>query len=417
MAINMNKKSNGKIKKVLCSLLAVITVLICAVAVANTVIRNKAVQYALTFENVAKENALVPEKDESGCWTFTTDEEFNVLQLTDVHLGGGFLSISQDKSALNAVAAMIEKTQPDLVVVTGDIAFPVPYIAGTFNNKSGAKIFAELMENLGVYWTVVFGNHDTEAYSYYSRKKMAEFYSNPDYKHCLFSSGPEEVDGCGNYVIKVKNSDGVITQGLICMDSHSYTDGDLFGIFWKYDNLHENQIEWYKEQIEAMNKQNAEHGSKEKVKTSVFMHIPLAEYKDALTEFAEAGYKDTDSVKYYYGIAGETGRVVCHGINEDDFFETVLELDSTKAIFCGHDHYNNFSLDYKGVRLTFGYSIDFLAYSGISKEGSQRGCTVITYSPDGSFESEALNYYSSGMASKEELERITMQFEDVTYQR
>ena len=311
---------------------------------------------------------------------------------------------------------MIEKAQPDLVVVTGDIAFPVPYAAGTFNNKSGAKIFAALMESLGVYWTVAFGNHDTESYSYFDRETMSEFYSNPEYKYCLYSSGPEEIDGYGNYVIKVKNSDGIITQGLICMDSHAYTDGDFLGIFWKYDNLHENQIEWYKEQIEAMNSENKALGSEEKVKSMVFMHIPLTEYKDALTEFAEAGYKDTDNVKYHYGIAGETGKVVYHGMHEDDFFETALSLGSTQAIFCGHDHYNNFSLDYKGIRLTYGYSIDYLAYSGVSKEGSQRGFTDIVISPDGSFDCTAVNYYSSGMASEDEKAQVTMQFEDVTYQ-
>ena len=55
-----------------------------------------------------------------------------------------------------------EAEKPDLVVATGDIAFPVPYMAGTFNNYSGAKAFENLMESLGVYWTVTFGNHDAE---------------------------------------------------------------------------------------------------------------------------------------------------------------------------------------------------------------------------------------------------------------
>lgn len=409
-------KKKCKLKKVLLSLLAAVIIIAGVIAVANIVTVNSLVDFASGFGNVAKENALQPETDESGCRTFTTDEEFRVMQLTDIHIGGGFLSVSKDKSALTAVATMIEKAQPDLVVVTGDIAFPVPYAAGTFNNKSGAKIFAALMESLGAYWTVAFGNHDTESYSYFDRETMSEFYSNPEYKYCLYSSGPEEIDGYGNYVIKVKNSDGIITQGLICMDSHAYTDGDFLGIFWKYDNLHENQIEWYKEQIEAMNSENKALGSEEKVKSMVFMHIPLTEYKDALTEFAEAGYKDTNNMKYHYGIAGETGKVVYHGMHEDDFFETALSLGSTQAIFCGHDHYNNFSLDYKGIRLTYGYSIDYLAYAGVSKEGSQRGFTDIVISPDGSFDCTAVNYYSSGMASEEEKAQVTMQFEDVTYQ-
>ena len=53
---------------------------------------------------------------------------------------------------------------------------------------------------------------------------------------------------------------------------------------------------------------------------------------------------------------------------------------------------NTFSVEYKGVRLTYGMSIDYLAYIGISKEGSQRGCTVITYN-DSEFDCVAENYY------------------------
>ena len=410
-------KKKCKLKKVLLSVLVAVIVIAGAIAIANVITSNSLVEYASSFENVAKENALQPDKDESGSWVFTSDEEFKVMQLTDIHIGGGFLSASKDKSALLSVATMIKEAQPDLVIVTGDIAFPVPYAAGTFNNKSGAKIFSTLMESLGVYWTVVFGNHDTESYSYFDREAMSEFYSAPDYKYCLYSAGPEEVDGYGNYVIKVKNTDGIVTQGLICMDSHSYTDGDWLGMMWKYDNLHENQIEWYKEQIEAMNSENKALGSEETVKSMVFIHIPLTEYKSALTEFAEAGYKDTDNVQYHYGMAGETGKVVYHGMHEDNFFETALELDSTKAIFCGHDHYNNFSLEYKGIRLTYGYSIDFLAYIGINKEGSQRGFTMISLLPDGTYECEGINYYSSDVASEDEKASVTMQFEDVTYQR
>ncbi len=42
-------------------------------------------------------------------------------------------------------------------------------------------------------------------------------------------------------------------------------------------------------------------------------------------------------------------------------FERAVEIGSTKGIFCGHDHYNNISLEYKGIRLTYAMSIDYLA--------------------------------------------------------
>ena len=90
----------------------------------------------------------------------------------------------------------------------------------------------------------------------------------------------------------------------------------------------------------------------------------------------------------------------------------VIETGSTKAVFCGHDHYNNFSIEYKGIRLTYGMSVDYLAYPGIYKEGSQRGCTVITVESDGSFDCKPESYYQdkyTAVFGKENVEEVVMQ--------
>ena len=55
-------------------------------------------------------------------------------------------------------------------------------------------------------------------------------------------------------------------------------------------------------------------------------------------------------------------------------------------MFCGHDHYNNMSLEYEGVRLTYGMSIDYLAMPGIEKDTAQRGGELITIHRDGSWD-------------------------------
>jgi predicted MPP superfamily phosphohydrolase len=179
------------------------------------------------------------------------------MHLTDIHIGGGFLSKTVDEKALNAVATMITKEKPDLVVATGDIAFPVPYMAGTFNNYSGAKAFGNLMESLGVYWTVTFGNHDAECYSYFDREAVAKFYSDEEFKHCLFQAGPEDVDGYGNHIIEVKNSKGIITQAMVLIDSQAYVENTLIdSIKGTYDNIHANQVKWYEAEIKRMNAEN-----------------------------------------------------------------------------------------------------------------------------------------------------------------
>ena len=381
-----------------------------------TVIGNKAlIKRAKSYDPAVIENQLVPEKDENGYWTFTTDRDLKVMQLTDIHIGGGWLSLKQDAQALNAVATMIQAEKPDLVVVTGDMAFPVFFKAGTFNNLLSAKEFAALMERLGVYWTVAFGNHDSEIYSYYSREKVADFYGSPEFKYCLFQKGPDDVDGYGNQIINVKNSKGLLTQSIYIFDSHSYTDGDYFGIMWKYDNIHDNQIEWYRDNVNLMNKQNnarlKELGMPEDsdVKSIAFLHIPLPEQRTAWYEYMANGFKDTEDVKYVYGKAGEGKKIIYCGQRQDNLFKTMQELGSTKGIFYGHDHDNNFSIYYKGIRMTYSYSVDYLAYSGINKRGSQRGCTIITLSPDGTFDCKAENYYQDKYQGQFGKEEVTMQ--------
>jgi len=64
----------------------------------------------------------------------------------------------------------------------------------------------------------------------------------------------------------------------------------------------------------------------------------------------------------------------------------MVELKSTTGVFCGHDHYNNMSLEYMGIRLTYGMSIDYLAMPGIEKYTSQRGAELITLHPDSSWD-------------------------------
>lgn len=427
----MTKPKSKKKKKVFVILLSVVVVIAIAVTGANYLMLQSLIKKGNEYNRIETENQLVPQKDENGYWYFTTDGDFKVMHLTDIHIGGGFLSKDVDEKALNAVALMVTKEKPDLVVATGDICFPVPYTAGTFNNYTGAKAFGNLMESLGVYWTVTFGNHDAEAYSYFDREAVAEIYSSEEFEHCLFQAGPEDVDGYGNHIIEVKNSQGIITQAMIMIDSQAYIkDNIIESIKGTYDNIHPNQVEWYEAEIKRMNAENSkviksiqgdangglfkDYGT---VKTLAFFHIPLVEMDDAWNEFKENNYADTKNFKYTEGIIGETGRQVCCGYGEDDLFEKMLELGSTKAMFNGHDHVNNTTFEYKGITFSYGYSIDYFAYSGIDKLGSQRGCTMITCKPDTSFTIDKYNYYSDRYDIPDFIrEEATMQFEDVTYQ-
>lgn len=417
--------------KILLVVIGVIVGIALITAITNIGVTNSLMKITETYEAVEYTDRIAPEKDAEGNWVFKTDRELRVMHLTDVHIGGGYMSYSKDKMAINAVAAMITAEKPDLVIITGDIAYPVPFQAGTFNNKSGAEIFINLMEQLGVYWTVTFGNHDSESYSYYGREDVSEFYSDDSLEYCLYQAGPENVDGYGNHTIRVENSNGITTHAFVMMDSHSYTDGDIFGLFWKYDNVHQNQVDWYEDEIVRISQANLKtirdnyDGEEEMallekyypVKSTAYFHIPLVEMREAWLELEENGFEDTEDIKYIDGIIGETGKRIYHGMGEDNLFEKMVEMGSTKAMFNGHDHYNNATISKDDIIFSYGYSVDYLAYVGVSKEGSQRGCTMITVKDDGNIEINKYNYYSDRYDLEGfERENVTMQFEGVEYQ-
>ena len=383
----------------------VIVCFVLAVGITSRVGNEANMKYAAELEKVVVDDPLPAPfiDEETGYYTFTADRDFKVLQLTDVHIGGGAFSLRKDMMAMNAVYDLVSYTKPDLIIVTGDMAYPVPFSSGSFNNLAPTKIFVEMMESIGIYWAVVFGNHDSEVYSYYTREEISDYYSSDDLEYCLYQAGPDDVDGYGNYFINIENSDGIITQSLALFDSHSYARG----FYQDYDNIHANQVVWYEEEIKRMDEINRLNGATELFKSLAFFHIPLVEQKDAYFEWLDNGSSDTENVKYVYGNAGEGGKVVCSGIGEDDLFETMVRVGSTQGVFVGHDHYNNFSLWYNGgsgdyyIKLTYGMSIDYLAYFGIAKETAQRGGTVIEISPDGSFDC-----YGLRMIDKKEIRKI-----------
>lgn len=374
--------------------------------------------YIATIEAIDYDSPFTliePEDSETSYYEFVADsaeDSFRVLHLTDIHIGAGAFSASKDRWAIEAVVETVNRVKPDLVIVTGDMAYPVPFQAGTFNNKREAEMFASMMERLGVYWTITFGNHDTEIYSLYDRDDIAaEVYSDPKWEHCLFREGPTDIAGKGNDVIVVRHptADGVeivdaasyaanvgstkISQALVTIDSHSYTDGDYFGIAWKYDNIHQDQINWYAREMDRLTEMNGG----EQVKNLVFFHIPLTEYGVYWNEYKDNGHDDTANVHYVQGKAGESGEKSFPGVKDCLTFETML-AHGGQGTFCGHDHYNTFAIDVKAttkdadgndvtgvIRLSYGMSIDYLAYVGIASDIEQRGGQEIRIDADGGF--------------------------------
>jgi len=175
--------------------------------------------------------------------------------------------------------------------------------------------------------------------------------------------------GDGNYVINISEN-GEIIHSIYMMDTHSkanYPDDS-------YDHLWENQISWYKWCVEGT---NALAGKA--VESSVIFHIPNVEYNDA---WNEAQYnKQTgkfDNPTYADGF-GSLSEPICSPKFNNGFFDVVKELGSTKNIIACHDHINNFSLEYQGVRLSYSLKCGPGGYWDTSKNGG----STLTISSDG----------------------------------
>ena len=316
-------------------------------------------------------------KDSDGYYVVDIEEggSIKILQLTDIHLGCTPLCARRDRMAKKTVKQVVENANPDFIVCTGDNVYPVPISSFTINNAKETKIFCAFMESFNLPWTTVFGNHDTEKFALAGKEKLADIYESQ--RNCLFQRGDTSLTGLGNTMIKVKKGD-VLLSVLVMLDSNMYTQNSIFSGF---DCIHDDQVDWYEREINRLCK--TENGM---IPSFAFFHIPVQAYRDAWFSFK----RGEGDVKYFYGDVGEgTIRFKDYfGVPKADgkFFDKVVELGSTKGLFCGHDHLNTNSMEYKGVRLTYGYSVDYLAYLHILKRSTQRGGTLLSIDENGIFD-------------------------------
>ena len=317
--------------------------------------------------------------------------DFKILQLTDLHMGFGLFSRRGDAQAKAAVTTLVERTQPDLIVFTGDTVFPFFFKTGTINNRRQARKFMEFMDMFRIPYAFVMGNHDTEMGSRIGRRRLGELWTKGEYS--IFAAGPENIFGTGNYFINLipeeSWADGRMTgtaaeplqsapssyisrtpMALAFLDSNMYGDGWFFSGF---DRIHTDQTDWCMKKLDELKSVNPS------VRAMAFFHMPLKEFKDA---YEQMKLGDT-SIQYHFGGIGEKEDYFGISRYKGDFFERAHANDTIMAMFCGHDHLNSLSLTYKGIRMTYGMSIDYNGYKGIAKKQIQRGGTLICVTDTG----------------------------------
>lgn len=304
------------------------------------------------------------------------DAGFRILSTTDLHLGD---DPKERKKCIGMLMNHIRATTPDLVVLTGDI------ILGKYQHLDAIE-FAQFMEEVGIYWAFVFGNH--EAREEKGRFKELLMKCQTTFPHCLSRQGREDLFGYCNFNINILKNENEILKTLFMFDSgrdildEYRAEQNVPADVGCYDYLKISQMNWYEESLEQLKKTYGD------VKSFMYMHIPLKEYENAIYQDEDGEWQFTDKCKILYGSAYEG--VGSSAVNSG-MFGLIKKHGSTQAVFSGHDHVNDFCAIYDGVYLVYNQNGGYETYTMYDKKAWEekdwiQGVTITDIEPDGTFE-------------------------------
>ena len=280
-----------------------------------------------------------------------------VLQLTDPQsidsaqdrtnrLGAGekafYATANLKANCFDYIAETIKNTNPDLIIVTGDLVY------GEFDdNGSFFKAFVDFMETFGIPWAPVFGNH--EGTSAMGVDWQCEQLENAE--HCLFRQ--RELTGNGNYSVAIRVG-GEIKRIFYMVDTNSC--GDLHknslvnGHTSSVTGLANDQMEWVTERAKEFQKYSGEG-------ISVACHIQPEIFVDAMKKYGFPNdvpvniYKAENRAETDFGYLGR-GMKGTWDVNKTFF--NAMKSFGLDSMFVGHEHNNCGSVMYEGVRLQYG---------------------------------------------------------------
>ena len=289
---------------------------------------------------------------------FNKNGEFKVLILADLHLRSSGLPEYMGE----ALETLVDREDPDLIIMTGDNVAD--------KSIATAKVFEETLRQVVDYiedqeipWMHVYGNHDSEGS--FSREKQQEVYES--FSYCLSKTG-EDLTGVGNYVIPLYGSDSdELKFAFWGIDSGSYMSAadkaalcpntSTFGGYsgTNYDYIHEDQIEWYI----STSKLLEEYNNGQKVPGLMAFHIPLQETWTA--------WENREGLEY----TGEKRDPICSSAYNSGLFGAIRMRGDIKAIINGHDHINDFMVNYGGVKLCYSPNFSLNTYNNEDMHGSR----------------------------------------------
>jgi len=245
--------------------------------------------------------------------TIEIEEDEDILVLTNIHLYGIF-----DNKSIKLIKNIVNDTKPKLIILVGDQCYT------PFNYKA-YKDLIKLFDSFKTPWALVFGNHDN--FGRANKKVLTDLLMESEYSLYDYGFNNITYPGAGNYVINIKRNEELV-HSFIMLDCHQ-SDTALSG----NPEVKEIQVEWYKWVIEGL------LTFKEDLTTSVVCHVPIPEFVEA----------------YDYGeiISGEKREDSCIPSINTHLFDAITEYNSTKYIFSGHDHVNDFHALYEGVNFLY----------------------------------------------------------------
>lgn len=278
-----------------------------------------------------------------------SDRPIRIAQFADLHFGteGNNYHNNREERTKAYMQYIVDTQKPDLIVCSGDNIMTTGVVK--------LKEFVELMESYKIPWTFIYGNHDAESTSAgYSKKDLSTFLSSCDTEYLLYDTGYVDTSNnrYGNFSISVLNHNGSKLLGaVILMDAGSYNSSVS-----SYDSITEGQIDWYKNEIDKLDKLYTGEGTMPSV---VFSHIQLPEH---YTAYKAALANDGASFVIEQKLSSPEINTIRTGgptnVNTG-FFDTMKEKDSTVAFFCGHAHLFDFQVEMDGIVLGFGPQTGF----------------------------------------------------------
>ena len=308
---------------------------------------------------------------------FDENGDFKILHLTDWHTSYPLPEL-QKQLVIESLAA----ADPALVVLGGDLSE-----AAHEDQPAAIREICDIFVEEKIPFVITFGNHD---YMHgYTIDEMFAFYKEYGGEYFISVDEEPELFGCGTCSLPVYSSDGNgVAYNIYCFDSGDSVEGK------GYDSVHADQIEWYQAKAEEL---KAENGGSY-VPSVVFQHIIVQEIYDKL--FRKANEKFSIGVREYETVTydltpipnlssmkdGYIFEKPCPGYYNHGQLDAMSKNGDVRAIFCGHDHYNSFTVEIDGIDIVNTPSVK----PHIFLRKINWGPRLITLHENGEYESEVL---------------------------